>query len=132
MKALIGLKTGWENEPGLQMEVEDLIRQFGLKITINKAHKPSKEFCEKFYSAHSAKFFFKEIVENMCSGYNIFFVVEGEPDVISKVREIVKIIRARYGKSAKDVKNKIHGSGSIEDADREVALVENLFSRVLG
>lgn len=87
----------------------------------------SEEQAGEFYAVHKERPFFGELVEYMSSGAVVVSVLEGE-SAVSKNRELMGAtdpkeaaagtIRADF---ATDISaNAVHGSDSLENADREI------------
>ncbi len=100
----------------------------GLRIVAAKMLHLSKEQAEGFYAEHSERGFFNDLVVFMISGPVIIQVLEGENAVL-KHREILGAtnpkeaapgtIRADFASSIDE--NAVHGSDSLESAQREIA-----------
>ena len=104
----------------------------GLKLIGLKLLHMSKEMAEKHYEVHKDKPFYNDLVEYITSGPVVAMVVEG-PSAISVVRNIMGptngsqappgSIRGDYSVSIE--KNIVHGSDSMESADREIPIFFN-------
>ncbi|MDO9163856.1 MAG: nucleoside-diphosphate kinase [Methylococcaceae bacterium] len=100
----------------------------GLRIVAAKMLHLTKEQAEGFYAEHSERGFFNDLVAFMISGPVIIQVLEGENAVL-KHREILGAtnpkeaapgtIRADFASSIDE--NAVHGSDSLESAQREIA-----------
>ena len=101
----------------------------------------SEEKCQAFYQEHQARPFFKELVNFMSSGPVIVMALQGEGAVL-KVREIMGdtdpqkakpgTLRYDFGDSIGE--NALHGSDSLESAQRELALLfspQEIFNQTL-
>jgi nucleoside-diphosphate kinase len=110
----------------------DIIHHFeshGLRIAAAKLVRLSKEKCEAFYAEHKERPFFGELVNFMTSGPVMLLVLSGENAVL-KNRELMGAtdpkkadpgtIRAKHGDNVGE--NAVHGSDSLESAQREIAL----------
>jgi nucleoside-diphosphate kinase len=101
----------------------------GLKIAAAKMTKISKQQCEEFYAEHKARPFFGELVSFMTSGPVMLMCLCGE-DAVAKNRKIMGAtnpkdadkgtIRAEFGDNVGE--NAVHGSDSLESAQRELGL----------
>lgn len=99
-----------------------------LKIVAAKMTQLSRAEAEKFYAVHSARPFFKDLVEFMVSGPVMVQVLEGS-DAVQKNRDLMgatdpkkadpQTIRARFADSIDA--NAVHGSDSEENATIEIA-----------
>ena len=109
-----------------------IIKKFedqGLQIAAAKLVHLEKNQCETFYAEHKERPFFGELVEFMTSGPVMLMALYGE-DAVARNRQIMGAtdpakaeagtIRAEFGDSVGE--NAVHGSDSIESADRELAL----------
>jgi len=100
----------------------------GLRIVAARMQHLSREEAEGFYAVHSARPFFKDLVNFMISGPVIIQVLEGE-DAVAKHRDIMGAtdpkkaapgtIRADFADSIDE--NAVHGSDSLENAAREIS-----------
>lgn len=105
------------------------------RLEIIHAHRvlANRAVLEKHYEAHIGKDFFEELVEFMSSSDAEVLILEGE-NVVSIVREIngatnpekarPGTIRYMYGESL--TKNAVHGSETVERAEREIAIWKDL------
>ena len=108
-------------------KINQIIESNNLRIIAQKRIKLSKENAEKFYSIHSDKGFFQDLIEFMTSEPVIVQVLEGE-NAVSKYREIMGAtnpIDANEGTIRKEVglniqENSVHGSDSQENAKTEI------------
>ena len=100
----------------------------GLKIVAAKLVQLSRAEAEQFYAVHSARPFFKDLVEFMISGPVFVQVLEGE-NAIAKNRDLMGAtdpkkadagtIRADFADSIDA--NAVHGSDAAETAANEIA-----------
>lgn len=100
----------------------------GLRISAARFTQLSKEKAEGFYIEHKDRPFFGELVEFMTSGPVMLMCLEGE-DAVSRNREIMGAtnpadaaegtIRKLYARSIGE--NAVHGSDSLQSAERELA-----------
>jgi nucleoside-diphosphate kinase len=105
------------------------LEEAGLKVAAQKMAMISKSKCEEFYAEHKARPFFGELVSFMTSGPVVLMALSGENAVL-KNREVMGAtdpkkadkgtIRAEFGDSMGE--NTVHGSDSLESAQREIAL----------
>ena len=112
---------------GFIEDINEKIKESGIKITKSKRLTLDREMAENFYAEHSERPFFGELVDFMTSGDCVIQVLEGD-DVVSKYRELMGAtnpkdaeagtIRKKYGISID--KNSVHGSDSIENAKIEI------------
>lgn len=101
--------------------------QFVLKAGRLEALNPS--LARVFYQEHRDKPFFSSLVEFVCSG-PVFLMALMRPGAVLHLRRVIgdtdpqkaqkNTLRALYGESIE--KNSIHGSASVESAQRELAL----------
>lgn len=112
--------------------IGDIISMFeanGLKIAAAKIQILPKSKAEEFYAEHKARPFFGELVSFMTSGPVMLMCLQGEGAVL-KNRDImgatdpkkanVGTIRAKFGDNVGE--NAVHGSDSVDSAQRELAL----------
>ena len=108
-------------------KINAIIEENGLKIIAQKKIQLTKEIAEKFYSIHSEKPFFNDLVEYMTSEPVIVQILEGE-NAIHKYREVMGATNpenAEEGTIRKKValnvqENSVHGSDSIDNAKTEI------------
>jgi len=111
----------------------------GLKIIASRMAQLSRADAEKFYAVHSARPFFKDLVDFMISGPVVISVLEGEGAIL-KHRDLMGAtdpkkaekgtIRADFADSIDA--NAVHGSDAAETAQVEVAFFFpeiNIYSR---
>lgn len=105
------------------------------KLEIIHAHRvlPTREVLEKHYVAHMGKDFFDELVDYMSSSEVMVLILEGN-NVVNIVREIngatnpvnakPGTIRYMFGNDVQE--NTVHGSESVERAEREIEIWRDL------
>ena len=112
---------------------EEIISRFekkGFTISKQKMLNFTTEMAKQFYSVHSSKPFFNELVSFITSGKVAVAIIEGD-NVINVTREIIGktnpkeadagTIRGDFGISITE--NSIHASDSSESFDKEVNVV---------
>ena len=114
---------------GLMGEIIRRIERKGFKITRAQLLSPPRELVEKHYEEHRGKPFFEELVDYILEGPVMAMEVQGN-DVMAVMRSIMGdkdplkaipgTIRGDYANTV--TRNLIHGSDSIEHAERELAL----------
>ena len=115
-------------------KVNVMIEDAGLKIIAQKRILLSKEQAEEFYGEHKGKVFFPSLVEIITSAPVVVQVLEAE-DAVARYRKIMGAtnpavaeegtIRKTFALSID--KNTVHGSDSLESAEREISF---FFSRI--
>ena len=108
--------------------INAMIEQAGLRIVAQKRVRITREQAQAFYSVHSARPFFGELVDFMISGPVVVQVLEGE-NAIAKYRDIMGAtdpakaaagtIRKVHAKSIGE--NSVHGSDAPDTAANEIA-----------
>jgi len=101
----------------------------GLRVIAQKRVRWEKKDAEEFYEMHKRKGFFDELVRFMTSGPIVLQVLEGE-DAVQRNRSVMgktNPAEADPGTIRKDFavsmqRNSVHGSDSIESAEREIDL----------
>lgn len=119
---------------GFVEEINNLIIENGLQILKSKKTKISAEIAEEFYSEHSEKPFFTELVEFMTSDYSVVQILQGYNAVIN-YRNLMGAtnpneadegtLRAKFAESLS--KNAVHGSDSLDSAQREIDIMLKIF-----
>ena len=107
--------------------INNVIERSGLRIIAQKRIKLSKDQAEEFYSIHSDKSFFQELIEFMISEPVIVQVLEAN-NAVEKYREIMGAtnpdnategtIRKLFALNVQE--NSVHGSDSNENAIKEI------------
>ena len=107
--------------------INALIEKNDLRIIAQKRIKMSNEQAKQFYAVHSDKSFFKDLVEYMTSEPVIVQVLHGE-NAVMKYREIMGAtnpenaeegtIRKLFALNVQE--NSVHGSDSVENANKEI------------
>jgi len=101
----------------------------GLRIVAQKRVKWSDKEAGEFYAVHKERPFYKDLVAFMTSGPVVIQVLEGE-DAVAKNRETMGATNpedAAPGTIRKDFAesleaNSVHGSDSVENAAKEIAM----------
>ena len=114
----------------LAEEILSRFKKKGFSVSKLKTFNFTVEMAEQFYSVHSSKPFFDELVSFITSGKVVAAIIEGG-NVINVTREIigktnpkeadVGTIRGDFGISITE--NSIHASDSSESFDKEVNVV---------
>ena len=107
--------------------INNVIESAGLRIIAQKRIKLSKDQAEEFYSIHSDKSFFQELIEYMISEPVIVQVLESD-NAVEKYREIMgatnpdnakeETIRKLFALNVQE--NSVHGSDSNDNAIKEI------------
>ena len=108
-------------------KILDRFESSGLRIAATKKILLSNKDAKSFYSVHSSRPFFNDLVEFMTSGPVVVTILEGD-DAMSKNRDLMGAtdpkeakkgtIRADFATSIDA--NAVHGSDSIENAKNEI------------
>ncbi|MDA0885551.1 MAG: nucleoside-diphosphate kinase [Bacteroidetes bacterium] len=115
-------------EEGYMLPILNMIKEAGFKIIALKYKKMTKEEAEEFYSIHSDKPFFKDLIQFMTRGPIVAVALE-KNNAVEDFRKLIGstdpseaeegTIRNKYAKSKGE--NAIHGSDSDENADIEIS-----------
>jgi nucleoside-diphosphate kinase len=107
--------------------ITKFVEERGLKLLEIKSKKLTRNEAEEFYQEHKERSFFNELVDYICSGTVVAICLEAD-GAVKKLREIIGdtnpknakdgTIRKIYGKSIDE--NAVHGSDSLEAANREL------------
>jgi len=108
-------------------KINTIFEDNGLRIIAQKRVRLSRLDAENFYDVHRERSFFGELVDFMVSGPVVVQVLEGE-NAVAKNRELMGAtnpanaadgtIRKLYAESIEA--NSVHGSDSLENAEREI------------
>jgi nucleoside-diphosphate kinase len=112
--------------------INAVIEKSGLRIIAQKRIQLSEGQAEGFYAVHKERPFFRDLVTFMISGPVVVQVLEGDNAVV-KYREVMGAtnpanadagtIRKEFAESIEA--NSVHGSDSLENAEREIAFFFN-------
>jgi nucleoside-diphosphate kinase len=101
----------------------------GLRVIAQKRTWWKKKDAKEFYEVHKDRPFYKELVAYMTSGPIVIQVLEGE-DAVAKNRQVMGAtspvdaeegtIRKEFGVNIE--RNSVHGSDSVENAKKEIAM----------
>ena len=115
-------------EQGNMLPILNMIESSGFKIIALKYKRMSKDEAEKFYSIHSGKPFFNDLVSFMTRGPIVAAVLEKD-NAVEAFRMLIGstdpnqaedgTIRKKFAKSKGE--NAVHGSDSDENADIEIS-----------
>ena len=105
-----------------------LIEKSGLRIVAMRRMHLTKAQAGGFYEVHKERPFFGELVDFMTRSPVVVSVLEGE-DAVAKYREVMGATDPKKAADgtirklfAKDIgENSVHGSDSLENANREIA-----------
>ena len=115
-------------EQGNMLPILNMIESSGFKIIALKYKRMSKDEAEKFYSIHSDKPFFNDLVSFMTRGPIVAAALEKD-NAVEAFRTLIGstdpndaeegTIRKKFAKSKGE--NAVHGSDSDENADIEIS-----------
>ena len=114
---------------GLVGKIISIFELKGFKLLAMKFVLVDKEQAEEHYKEHNEKQFFKNLVSFICSGPIVAMVWEGK-NIVNAIRSIMgktNPLDAQPGTIRGDFaldigRNVIHGSDSIENAEREISI----------
>jgi nucleoside-diphosphate kinase len=114
---------------GQSDEILGRLEKLGLRILVHKTLHMDKALAEKHYAIHRDKPFFSELVTYMTSAPIVAVVFMGE-GAVAKIRQAMGAtdpakadagtIRADFGRDV--TRNAVHGSDSVETAEKEIPL----------
>ena len=114
-------------ERNLGDEIKSIFTKNNLKVIDNKKIHITKEEAADFYKVHQSKPFYNDLCLYLSSGPIIVMILEGENAVLA-YRKLMgatnpkeadeNTIRKLYGISID--KNSVHGSDSVENANKEI------------
>jgi nucleoside-diphosphate kinase len=112
--------------------INAVIEGAGLRIVAQKRIWLSEGQAEGFYAVHRERPFFRDLVTFMMSGPVVVQALEAE-DAVAKYRDVMGAtnpvnaadgtIRKKFAESIEA--NSVHGSDSLENAEREIAFFFN-------
>ncbi len=112
--------------------INAVIEDSGLRIVAQKRIVLSEGQAEGFYAVHRERQFFRDLVAFMTSGPVVVQVLEGE-NAVAKYRDVMgatnpanaapDTIRKLFAESIEA--NSVHGSDSLDNAEREIAFFFN-------
>ena len=116
-------------ERNLTEEIKKIFVEKNLKIKESKKIQITKDEAAEFYKVHQSKPFYNDLCKYLSSGPIVVMILEGENAILSN-RKIMgatdpkkaeaNTIRKLYGISID--KNSVHGSDSLENANKEINL----------
>jgi len=116
-------------EPEAEKDLLKRLKALGLRVVKKAKAKPSRKTIEEHYAEHVGKLFYPELVNSVSEHEIALFVVEGT-DAVKKCRKMMgatdpakaapNSFRARW--ATDKTRNAIHGSASVEDAERELRI----------
>ena len=114
-------------ERNLVEDIKNIFVKNNLKIKDNKKIHVTKDEASEFYKVHQSKPFYNDLCAYLSSGPIVVMILEGENAVLAN-RKLMgatnpkdaeeNTIRKLYGISID--KNSVHGSDSIENAEKEI------------
>ena len=112
--------------------VTKMLEEAGLRVVASKRIQMTKEQAEGFYAVHKERPFFNDLVSFMISGPVVVQVLEGE-NAVQRNRDIMGATNpenADAGTIRKELAesieaNSVHGSDSLENAEREIQFFFN-------
>ena len=109
-------------------QINSIIEKSGLKIIAQKRIKLTEDTAGKFYEVHMDKPFFQDLVTFMISGPVVVQVLQGD-NAVSLYRQVmgatnpkeaeIGTIRKEFALSIEA--NSVHGSDSIDNANKEIS-----------
>ncbi|KCZ79283.1 hypothetical protein H312_03331 [Anncaliia algerae PRA339] len=110
-------------------EIISRFEKIGYSIDCIKSMIPSKEIVEKHYEAHLTKKFYPSLEKSITSGMVVCMIVSGK-NAVANCRKIIGAtdpINAAPGTIRGDYaidlgRNIVHGSDSLESAEREISI----------
>ena len=119
---------------GLSEKINEKISSHGLTIINSKQILITRQIAEEFYAEHSERPFFGELVDFMTSGEAVVQILEGE-NAIKAYRGLMGAtnpeeadegtLRALFAEALS--KNAVHGSDSLDSAEREINIMSDIF-----
>lgn len=100
-------------------EICSRFTSLGLEIKKLEMALPARELLEQHYAEHKGKPFYEGLLEFVSSGPIIKMLVYGL-EAVQRSRQIIKFVRETSSMSGR--MNLIHGSDSLESAQREIGL----------
>ena len=114
-------------ERNLEEEIKQFFVKSGFKIAKQKKVQLEKKDAEIFYKVHETKPFYNDLCNYLSSGPIVAMILE-KVDAVSENRKVMGAtdpakadegtIRKKYGLSID--KNSVHGSDSVENANKEI------------
>ena len=114
---------------GLAGVVISRLEQRGLKIVAMKMLHMDRSLAERHYAVHRGKAFFNDLINYITSGPIIAMVFEGERAIeairqamgaTDPLKAVPGSIRGDFGLDIQE--NLVHGSDSVESAEKEISL----------
>lgn len=105
----------------------DIIPSCDLKIVQTRQLTPTIEQARKHYIEHVNHSFYERITNGLVEGEIIAMVIEGE-NAIKRIRAVIgnradpTTLRGKYSNPDIQHENAVHGSDTMESAEREIAI----------
>ena len=119
-------------ERNLENEIKEMFKNNGFTISKEKKIQIDKSEAEKFYKVHETKPFYNELCSYLSSGPIVVMVLEKDNAIVAN-RELMGAtnpkdaidgtIRSKYVLSID--KNSVHGSDSVDNANKEIKFFFN-------
>ncbi len=110
-------------------KITSYLENNGLKIVAQKMTILTKDQAEHFYAEHKSRTFFSSLIEGIISGPVVLQVLKGENAILQnrKIMGATNPENAELGTIRRDFAenieaNSIHGSDTLESAEREIKL----------
>ncbi|BFD45427.1 MAG: nucleoside-diphosphate kinase [Rickettsia endosymbiont of Sergentomyia squamirostris] len=110
-------------------KINSYLENNGLKIVAQKMTILTKDQAEHFYAEHKSRTFFSSLIEGIISGPVVLQVLKGENAILQnrKIMGATNPENAELGTIRRDFAenieaNSIHGSDTLESAEREIKL----------
>ncbi len=105
---------------GFIEDINEKIKESGIKITKSKRLTLDRETAENFYAEHSERPFFGDLVDFISSGPVVALMGATNPAEADE-----GTLRKSFATSLGE--NAVHGSDSLQSAEREIAIMNDLF-----
>ncbi|WP_341755341.1 MULTISPECIES: nucleoside-diphosphate kinase [unclassified Candidatus Tisiphia] len=110
-------------------KINSYLENNGLKIVAQKMTILTKDQAEHFYAEHKSRTFFSSLIEGIISGPVVLQVLKGENAILQnrKIMGATNPENAELGTIRRDFAenieaNSIHGSDTLESAEREIKI----------
>lgn len=134
------VKPEFANHQAVIDEVKQRLQEAGLNVNDEAFVNYTKQDAQKHYAEHVGKPFYPELEKYITSDKAYGMVVEGE-DAIAVIRKLIgstknpELGTVRYdipnlmGLELRVTQNVVHASDSVQSAEREIAIFEEIKSR---
>jgi nucleoside-diphosphate kinase len=104
---------------GKTREIMSMIQSAGFNIVVSKQIKLTEVLMAQLYNDYKLRLWFRKYIKSMSEKIAVVMILE-KKDAVRQWDKYKKVIRQHYGLFTH--KNAVHGSDTLQDAKREIAI----------